>query len=269
MSDDDGQFLQCEWGYGGENGPSLWHLVEGGIYPIAVSGDRQSPINISTTSQTGVETSEELGELELAYPSGSICKSIKNCGHSWKVDVVHNEELGTVDVDNDISREYPTQPALLTGGPLGDNTYQLAQFHAHWGGENSRGSEHTVDGKAFAAEIHFVHFNQKYGDFETAVDKENGLAVLGIFAKVGKEHEELAKLTEVLEKIPFKDDEFPLESIRPESLLPKNRSYWTYPGSLTTPPLYESVTWIVFKQPIEISRLQLKMMRSLRIGDER
>ena len=34
----------------------------------------------------------------------------------------------------------------LSGGPL-EGTYQLAQFHAHWGGENSRGSEHTVDGK--------------------------------------------------------------------------------------------------------------------------
>ena len=32
-------------------GPSLWHLVEGGIYPIAVNGERQSPINISTTFQ--------------------------------------------------------------------------------------------------------------------------------------------------------------------------------------------------------------------------
>lgn len=34
----------------------------------------------------------------------------------------------------------------LSGGPL-EGSYQLAQFHAHWGGENSRGSEHTVDGK--------------------------------------------------------------------------------------------------------------------------
>ena len=36
--------------------------------------------------------------------------------------------------------------SALTGGPL-EGEYQLAQFHAHWGGENSRGSEHTVDGK--------------------------------------------------------------------------------------------------------------------------
>ena len=88
----------------------------------------------------------------------------------------------------------------MSGGPL-DSTYQLAQFHAHWGGENARGSEHTVDGKVgsgkylcfknifahrqmFSAELHLVHFNTKYGSLGEAVDKPDGLAVLGIFLKV-------------------------------------------------------------------------------------
>ena len=72
----------------------------------------------------------------------------------------------------------------LTGGPLEDDVYQLAQFHAHWGGENARGSEHTVDGKSFSAELHLVHYNTKYGDLGNAVDKPDGLAVLGMFIKV-------------------------------------------------------------------------------------
>ena len=75
--------------------------------------------------------------------------------------------------------------AGLTGGPLEEDVYQLAQFHAHWGGENARGSEHTVDGKAFSAELHLVHYNTKYGDLGTAVDKPDGLAVLGMFIKAG------------------------------------------------------------------------------------
>ena len=41
-------------------------------------------------------------------------------------------------------------------------------------------------------------------------------------------------------------------------------SYWTYEGSLTTPPLYESVTWIVFKKPMTVSKEQLDAMRSLK-----
>merc|ERR1712016_99717 len=75
----------------------------------------------------------------------------------------------------------------LTGGPLEDDVYQLAQFHAHWGGENARGSEHTVDGKSFSAELHLVHYNTKYGDLGNAVDKPDGLAVLGMFIKVRNE----------------------------------------------------------------------------------
>ena len=40
------------------------------------------------------------------------------------------------------------------------------------------------------------------------------------------------------------------EPIDPAGFLPASKSYWTYLGSLTTPPLYESVTWILFKQPV-------------------
>lgn len=43
----------------------------------------------------------------------------------------------------------------------------------------------------------------------------------------------------------------------PSCLLPACRDYWTYPGSLTTPPLAESVTWIVHKMPIEVSPSQV------------
>ena len=34
-------------------------------------------------------------------------------------------------------------------------------------------------------------------------------------------------------------------------------NYWTYKGSLTTPPCSESVQWVVFCQPIKISREQV------------
>lgn len=47
----------------------------------------------------------------------------------------------------------------------------------------------------------------------------------------------------------------------PKCLLPASRHYWTYPGSLTTPPLSESVTWIVLREPISISERQVSFPR--------
>lgn len=47
----------------------------------------------------------------------------------------------------------------------------------------------------------------------------------------------------------------------PLLLLPPSWDYWTYPGSLTVPPLLESVTWIILKQPISVSSQQVGLLR--------
>jgi hypothetical protein len=72
----------------------------------------------------------------------------------------------------------------LSGGPLED-VYELWQYHAHWGKDNSQGSEHTLDGKSFAAELHLVHWNKsKYSSPNAAAAEPDGLSVLGIFIEV-------------------------------------------------------------------------------------
>lgn len=59
-----------------------------------------------------------------------------------------------------------------------------------------------------------------------------------------------------------------LESCDPAAFLPKeSKAYWTYEGSLTTPPFNESVTWILFKEPVTVSEEQLKAFRDLRRYD--
>ncbi|XP_059523100.1 carbonic anhydrase 5A, mitochondrial isoform X2 [Myotis daubentonii] len=121
--------------------------------------------------------------------------------------------------------------AGISGGPL-ENHYRLKQFHFHWGAVNEWGSEHTVEDRVYPAEL-------------------------------GSHHEALQTLVDVLPEIKHKDARVALGPFQPSCLLPTCRDYWTYPGSLTTPPLTESVTWIIQKKPIEVAANQLAAFRTL------
>uniref|UniRef100_A0A7M4DX62 Carbonic anhydrase 1 n=1 Tax=Crocodylus porosus TaxID=8502 RepID=A0A7M4DX62_CROPO len=91
--------------------------------------------------------------------------------------------------------------------------------------------------------LHLVHWNSdKYSSIAEASDKPDGLAIVTVFLK-GKQA--------------------PFTNFDPSTLLPKSMDYWTYNGSLTHPPLYESVIWIIFKEPISISSEQLAQFRSI------
>ncbi|KOX80775.1 Carbonic anhydrase 5A, mitochondrial [Melipona quadrifasciata] len=200
---------------------------------------------------------------------------------------------------------------VLSGGPLMDDVYKLEQYHCHWGCSDSRGSEHTVNGQAFAGELHLVHWNtSKYNTFAEAAKASDGLAVLGVFLKVangdrtdenfstrnersdrllglqrqlcssqslssdiskqilkmvGKTHDEMEKIARLLPYVSHKGEVVEIaEPIDPSKLLPDDNGYWTYLGSLTTPPCNESVTWILFKKCIEVSHHQLNIFRNLR-----
>lgn len=144
-------------------GPEKW----ADLFPQA-KGHRQSPIDISTKNTT---KGSDLKTKPLSWkyvPENT--RSLVNPGYCWRVDV------------NGKGSE-------LTGGPLGEDKYILEQFHCHWGGSDSEGSEHTVDGQSFAGELHLVHWNEtKYPSFAEAARQPDGLAVLGVFLKVRKGH---------------------------------------------------------------------------------
>ncbi|KAK2859668.1 hypothetical protein Q5P01_004288 [Channa striata] len=231
----------AHWGYGKDNGPSTW--AHG--FPIA-NGPRQSPIDI-VRSQAAHDPA--LKPLQLKYdPSTSL--DILNNGHSIQVTFADDTDSST-----------------LTGGPI-SGTYRLKQFHFHWGSTDHKGSEHTVDGHKYPAELHLVHWNTKYANFGEAVNKPDGLAVVGVFLKVGHESAHLQKLLDVFNDIQTKNKQTTFIDFNPATLLPACLDYWTYEGSLTTPPLYESVTWIVCKDPIHLSQTQMAKFRTLRFSAE-
>ncbi|KAL3859875.1 hypothetical protein ACJMK2_010064 [Sinanodonta woodiana] len=228
-----------KWGYENCNGPHTW------VKSFSVAaGTRQSPVNISVKKSV-YDDKLASNPIKISYlPETNM--TIINNGHSIQANA--------------------TEKSIISGGPLSGN-YRLQQFHLHWGATDDIGSEHTIDGRCYSAELHLVHFNcDKYKTIADAVDKPDGLAVFGVMVKIDKEHAGFKSITDVASKVSHKGQSTKLsKKFDPGCLLPADTaSYWTYPGSLTTPPLYESVTWIVFSKPISISREQIEALRSLK-----
>ncbi len=122
--------------------------------------------------------------------------------------------------------------------------YNLLQFHFH------HPSEHLLDGKPFEMEAHFVH-----------ISDAGVLAVLGVFIKPGQTNALMAPIWANMPAKPGKKSSS--AKISPQDLLPKNRSYLRYYGSLTTPPCSEKVIWSVFNEPVEASESQARKFSAL------
>lgn len=128
---------------------------------------------------------------------------------------------------------------------LWDVRYDLKQIHFH------EAAEHTLNGIRYPLEMHMVHVNA-----------QNEIAVLAIMAMEGESSEPFTFLEKYLPLDPGEtkiiDQNFDLNTN-----LPANRDYYTYKGSLTTPPCTEGVTWVVFKEPITVSLEQVKELQCL------
>ncbi|XP_049527471.1 protein-cysteine N-palmitoyltransferase HHAT-like [Dermacentor silvarum] len=62
--------------------------------------------------------------------------------------------------------------------------YNFKQLHFHWGAKSTEGSEHHVDGKSNAMEMHLVHINTEYGSAREAYKHPDGFLVVGVLCKV-------------------------------------------------------------------------------------
>ncbi|KAK8394066.1 hypothetical protein O3P69_006338 [Scylla paramamosain] len=156
------------------------------------------------------------------------------------------------------------KPPVLRGGDL-EGPYNFLQYHFHWGKDSSEGSEHTIDGRVFPAELHLVHYKASYGSVTEAVNHEDGIAVLGIMLELtNQDNPFLNPIFDNLEKIVKADTEVHISPFALDRLLPKNvHDFFRYEGSLTTPTCNEIVIWTVFKDTIKISHKQLAKFRIL------
>ncbi len=123
--------------------------------------------------------------------------------------------------------------------------YELLQFHFH------TPSDHTISGKAAAMELHLVHRNQA-----------GTLAVVGILLEAGTANPSIDK---IWQHIPEAGTTEKVEGVtlNAADFLPSNVDYFSYPGSLTTPPCSEDVKWHVLTEPVEVSAEQIATFESL------
>lgn len=118
--------------------------------------------------------------------------------------------------------------------------FRLLQFHFH------APSENHIMGKSYAMEAHLVHMNE-HGE----------LAVIAVMFEEGQENSELAKIWRTMPK--RAGDKSTLSSVaNADKLLPSDRDYYRFSGSLTTPPCTEGVRWLVMKRPLTASSEQIK-----------
>jgi carbonic anhydrase len=130
--------------------------------------------------------------------------------------------------------------------------FALQQFHFH------RLSEHSVDGQAADVELHLVH-----------ADYAGNLAVVGVFLVIGRQN---LALEPVWAHIPEQADAKQVvegAEINAADLLPADHSYYSYTGSLTTPPCSEGVRWFVLQSPVEVSQEQENRFAAFYPGNAR
>ncbi|XP_048102311.1 carbonic anhydrase-related protein isoform X2 [Alosa alosa] len=169
-----------DWGY--EEG------VEWGLLFPEANGENQSPINLNSR-----EACYDPRLLEVGLtPNYVVCRDCEviNDGHTVRIML--------------------KSKSVVTGGPLpSDHEYELHEVRFHWGKENQRGSEHTVNFKAFPMELHLIHWNSTlFNSVEEALGKKNGVLIIALFVQIGKEHLGLKAITEVLQDLQYKIEEF-------------------------------------------------------------
>jgi carbonic anhydrase len=148
----------------------------------------------------------------------------------------HAAPLAIVDNGHTIQVNYAPGSTIDIGGAR----YELVQFHFH------RPSEEKVDGKSHAMVAHLVHRNA-----------EGQLAVVAVLLDGGGAN---AMIDTIWKHLP-PEKEKPIVvtgvNVDAAALLPKDHGYFTFQGSLTTPPCSENVTWIVLKEPVRIANADI------------
>lgn len=196
------------WSYEGETGPDKWGSLTPG-WAVCSNGRYQSPIDI----RGGVDAN-----------LGSISATIKSSTLKFGLD------------GPTFAVPYDAGSKLSMNG----TNYELKQFHFH------HQSEHTVDGKHYPMEAHFVLRSE---------GSDHNDAVMGVLIEAGSENKMLNQFWGQLPR--FRQKEVKPVQVNVGDLMPKMTSYYMYEGSMTTPGCPQGVRWFVLEEPVQASQAQI------------
>jgi carbonic anhydrase len=125
--------------------------------------------------------------------------------------------------------------------------YELVEFYFHHPGEQA------VRGKLSDMDVHLLH---------RSADGKLAVVAVRLMEEPGNPNAVLAALWPHLPKTAGATEKVE-EMVSAGGLLPADRGYWTYTGSLTAPPCTEGVRWFVLEQELSLSRDQLRAFAAL------
>ena len=200
-SEDDAPRAGQEWSYDGDTGPQEWAELDA-AYEACGQGEQQSPIDLTDAQEADLPP--------VTFDHRSVTWVVEHLGQMMQATA---EDAG--------------------GMTIGDERYELLQFHAH------TPSEHALEGEHSDAEVHLVHENE-----------QGELAVLALFVH---RVEGSFPLSGMWSRLPDEEGETArLPGFDASVMIPDDPTLYRYEGSLTTPPCTEGVRWLVVRESIGV-----------------
>lgn len=250
-----------EWNYGFRG--KDWVGVDGNGNPwVCTTGTEQSPVNLVNPRnyQSGSLSTRTTWSYSPITSTGSNVQIFNN-GHTIQVQWSQGALASNVEVVTTSSGGLITDVVGGLTGLLGLTNTKKAratplQFHFH------TDSEHLIDGKYHPLELHIVH-NIPKSEMESCPNS-GCLMVTGTLLQLTSSDN--PNLTPIFNNMPVRQgvvNQLPVNQvINMQNLLPADKDYVLYKGSLTTPPCSEGVIWHVMLNPIPISLNQLEQFQT-------